>query len=112
MSEPSIQRVPRNESETTLEKIFERTRARKEKRFSDADRIRDELREIGIVLEDLPNGETRWSGLREVTQYSDLPLINIGCRCSNCYPPSEQMRLARIEQEMRNIRIENPEWFK
>ncbi len=39
--------------------VEERSRARSERRFHDADRIRDRLEEAGITLEDGPDG-TRW----------------------------------------------------
>ena len=39
--------------------IGERAQARQEKRFDDADAIRDALDEAGVNLEDGPNG-TRW----------------------------------------------------
>ena len=39
--------------------VAERTIARKERRFSDADRIRDELAAEGVILEDKPDG-TIW----------------------------------------------------
>lgn len=39
--------------------ISERERARKEKRWADGDRIRDELSQKGIILEDAPQG-TKW----------------------------------------------------
>ena len=39
--------------------VAEREKARSERRFDDADRIRDELEEAGITLEDSPDG-TRW----------------------------------------------------
>ena len=39
--------------------VEERARARAERRFGEADRIRDELAARGIMLEDGPEG-TRW----------------------------------------------------
>ncbi|MBI5749174.1 MAG: cysteine--tRNA ligase, partial [Nitrospinae bacterium] len=39
--------------------ISEREMARKEKRWKDGDRIRDELNQKGIILEDSPQG-TKW----------------------------------------------------
>jgi cysteinyl-tRNA synthetase len=41
-------------------RIDERVQARRERRFGDADRIRDELAAEGIVLEDKPDGTTEW----------------------------------------------------
>jgi len=37
-----------------------RTLARKERQFADADRIRAELADLGIILEDKPDGTTEW----------------------------------------------------
>ncbi|MCD6539576.1 MAG: cysteine--tRNA ligase [Candidatus Omnitrophica bacterium] len=45
------------------EKVKERIQLRKAKKFAQADRIRKELLEKGIVLEDLPSGQTRWRAL-------------------------------------------------
>jgi cysteinyl-tRNA synthetase len=42
------------------EAIAARTLARNERRFADADRIRDELAAEGVVLEDKPGGVTIW----------------------------------------------------
>ncbi len=42
------------------DKIRERTQLRSSKKFKEADQIRKELLEKGIVLEDLPGGKTRW----------------------------------------------------
>jgi cysteinyl-tRNA synthetase len=47
--------IPQEEIERFIE---ERARARKEKRWADADRIRTRLNELGIVLEDGPKGTT------------------------------------------------------
>ncbi len=40
--------------------INERAKARRERRFADADRIRDELAAEGVILEDKPGGITVW----------------------------------------------------
>jgi cysteinyl-tRNA synthetase len=40
--------------------IAERARARRERRFADADRIRAELADQNIILEDRPDGTTDW----------------------------------------------------
>ena len=45
------------------ERVKERIQLRKAKKFAQADRIRKELLEKGIVLEDLPSGQTRWRAL-------------------------------------------------
>jgi cysteinyl-tRNA synthetase len=41
-------------------RIQERTAARAERRFADADRIRAELASEGVILEDKPDGTTDW----------------------------------------------------
>ncbi|HEX3537146.1 MAG TPA: cysteine--tRNA ligase, partial [Stellaceae bacterium] len=41
-------------------RIAERALARRERRFTDADRIRAELADLGIILEDRPDGTTEW----------------------------------------------------
>jgi cysteinyl-tRNA synthetase len=41
-------------------KIAERAEAKKAKDFATADRIRDQLREEGVILEDNPDGTTDW----------------------------------------------------
>jgi len=45
------------------ERIAERARARSERRFADADRIRAELSDQNIVLEDRPDGTTDWRSI-------------------------------------------------
>jgi cysteinyl-tRNA synthetase len=42
------------------QKIQQRAQAKLEKRYADADAIRQELLTLGIVLQDLPNGESTW----------------------------------------------------
>lgn len=42
------------------EKIYQRRRLRQEKKFKEADKIREELAQKGIILEDLSDGTTRW----------------------------------------------------
>jgi cysteinyl-tRNA synthetase len=41
--------------------IAQRLHARNQKDWAESDRIRDELAEKGIVLEDRPDGTTDWS---------------------------------------------------
>jgi cysteinyl-tRNA synthetase len=48
------------ESELVEKRIGARSLARRERRFADADRIRDELASEGIILEDRPDGSTDW----------------------------------------------------
>lgn len=47
-------------AEEMEEKIELRKALRKEKKFKEADALRDELSARGIILEDLPNGKTVW----------------------------------------------------
>jgi cysteinyl-tRNA synthetase len=46
-----------------LDRIDARTKARKERRFADADLIRAELAEEKIILEDRPDGTTGWRSI-------------------------------------------------
>ena len=55
--EPSI---TVDEFSEVLKLIEQRNKARAEKNFAESDRIRDELAEQGIVLEDRPDGTTDW----------------------------------------------------
>ncbi len=48
------------DDEFIREKVSQRAQLRKEKKFKEADAIRDELLKMGIVLEDRPGGETVW----------------------------------------------------
>ena len=48
------------EPELVEQRIDARALARKERRFADADLIRDELASEGIILEDRPDGSTDW----------------------------------------------------
>lgn len=57
--------APRSDTETVseqwiAEQVEARRRARERKDFATADRIRQQLAERGIVLEDRPDGTTRW----------------------------------------------------
>jgi cysteinyl-tRNA synthetase len=48
-------------ADTTIDKLIAgRIDARKRKDFAEADRIRDELVEAGVILEDAPGGGTTW----------------------------------------------------
>ena len=42
------------------QQIQARIEAKKNKNWAQADQIRDELKEQGIILEDAPSGETTW----------------------------------------------------
>jgi cysteinyl-tRNA synthetase len=55
-----LQRASLGEAERIEMRIVARTRARKERRFADADHIRAELAEEGVILEDRPDGTTEW----------------------------------------------------
>ena len=41
-------------------KLIEREQARRERNFSVADAIRDHLRELGVTIEDKPQGPSTW----------------------------------------------------
>jgi cysteinyl-tRNA synthetase len=43
-----------------LEKIAQRSAAKKQKQFADADHIRQQLLDQGVILEDVPGGLTNW----------------------------------------------------
>jgi cysteinyl-tRNA synthetase len=53
-------RVDGNEEKWIEERIAARVEAKKLKNFAEADRIRNELLEKGVVLEDRPGGKTEW----------------------------------------------------
>ncbi len=44
-----------------LQQINLRTIAKNNKQFDEADAIRKQLKDLGIILQDAPNGETKWS---------------------------------------------------
>lgn len=51
--------------DTEIEELIQkRAKARKEKDFATADKIRDQLKEMGIILEDTPHG-TKWSKVND-----------------------------------------------
>lgn len=47
--------------ENITRKINERKSARAQKDFNTADKIRDELANMGVIIKDLPNGEIEWT---------------------------------------------------
>jgi cysteinyl-tRNA synthetase len=57
---PTLEEIPAPIEARIKQRIAARTEARRERRFADADRIRDELAAEGIVLEDKPDGTTEW----------------------------------------------------
>jgi cysteinyl-tRNA synthetase len=58
-----LQGGPARFVEQIEERIAERARARGERRFEDADRIRAELADQNIILEDRPDGTTDWRSI-------------------------------------------------
>ncbi len=55
-----VHTIPPEKRTQIEEQIAARTLARKERRFADADRIRDELASEDVILEDKPDGTTEW----------------------------------------------------
>jgi cysteinyl-tRNA synthetase len=56
---PGAERESEEENETVKQVIAEREEARKNKDWSKADEIRKRLLDMGIIIEDTPEG-TRW----------------------------------------------------
>jgi cysteinyl-tRNA synthetase len=59
-------------SDAIEEQITARALARKERRFDDADRIREALWDEGIILEDRPDGVTTWVRIHRLP-FEDIP---------------------------------------
>jgi cysteinyl-tRNA synthetase len=55
-----LKKSPAEWAADVAQRVAERTLARKERRFADADRIRDELAVEGVILEDKSDGTTTW----------------------------------------------------
>ena len=60
--DPDVFRKGKGDDENEIENLItQRLHARNQKDWAESDRIRDELAEKGIVLEDRPDGTTDWS---------------------------------------------------
>ena len=55
-----VKAIPEGLAKMVEEKIALRRRLREEGNYKEADKIREELSGNNIILEDRPNGETRW----------------------------------------------------
>jgi len=55
-----LQGSAKADAERIEQRIAARAAARRQRRFTDADRIRAELGKEGIILEDKPDGTTTW----------------------------------------------------
>jgi cysteinyl-tRNA synthetase len=56
----AAKRLDEQERQWIVEMVVKRGLARKEKNFVRADTIREQLSEVGVILEDRPDGTTDW----------------------------------------------------
>jgi cysteinyl-tRNA synthetase len=59
VGEAAVKRMPAEFQREVNSKLEARAAARKARNFKEADRIRDELANMGVELEDLPDGTTK-----------------------------------------------------